>query len=139
MPNVADFSQSIEKLSARPGLTARVMMQLKSSSTLVLVALPTPFWEWLETHPAFFYIGNLVQDEQTLPPLENIPENSGSTDHHLPRYVKVGVSKSSRKKWTYENDLNLLFMLLNQKCSQQLNWIDATVKMGNQFSSDATR
>ena len=105
----------------------------------MLVALPSPFLECLETLTAFFCIGNLVQDEQTLPPLENIPEKPGSTDYHLPRYVKVGVSKSSPKKWTHENDLKLLFTLLNQKGSRQLNWIDAAVKMGNQFSSDAPR
>ena len=53
--------------------------------------------------------------------------------------IIASVSKSDPKKWTRENDLKLLFTLLDQRGSGRLSWGDAAMNMGNQFSSDALR
>lgn len=63
---IEDFSKDIESLCVRPGYTAKVILRLKSSSTLMLVALPSPIWECFAAHPSFLYVGNISLDDPKL-------------------------------------------------------------------------
>ena len=63
----------INTLSTSSGLTAKLITPLKSSSTILLVALPFSIYECLESSPAYLYVGIISLDDPSVSqsPLDN--------------------------------------------------------------------
>jgi len=64
--DATDFIESIESLSVRPGFNAKVLFQLRSSSTLVLLAFPSPIWECMSIHPAFLCVATICPSDPSI-------------------------------------------------------------------------
>ena len=62
--SMAELSHAIESLPVEgAAVTAKVILQLRSNSTLALVSLPLTIWQCMSFHPAFTYIGNISADD----------------------------------------------------------------------------
>ena len=57
-----DLVAAMESFSVRPGFHAKVLCQLKSSSTLLLVAVPSLIYDCLISDPAYIYVGVISAD-----------------------------------------------------------------------------
>jgi hypothetical protein len=66
---MTELSDAIESLPVQgSAATAKVILQLKSNSTLVFVAIPSTIWQCMSFHPAFIYVGNISADDPCILP-----------------------------------------------------------------------
>jgi hypothetical protein len=67
-----DLRVAMDSFSIGPGFTAKVLCQLKSSSTLLLVALPSPIYDCLVSDPACIYVGVISADDPCMQQQPNV-------------------------------------------------------------------
>ena len=80
-----DFLTALEALSARPGFNARVVFKYRTSSSIVVIALPSPIAECLKPHPAILRLGQILPDELWVENIASVhsPSSGNTNIHHV--------------------------------------------------------
>jgi len=133
---------------------------LKSGSTLIVVAMPSPIWEYLDPHPAFFNAGRIPTDRPSImyrvsmrrrlicrpsSPV-SMPMDIPSANLGLSDLVSSGSNPTSHggpRKWTPEarGDLFLIMLeeVLQSRSPFQFNWEAVAGALGLNFTGRAVQ